>query len=185
MRASFLLVVLAASAFAQAPSSEIAHLREDLRLLNQRVGELTLRVEQLERENEALRRNTEAANPQNATLAQLNDGIADLHKAIKVAVQSGKTEIMQQVDAKLEKLATQTNAVLDSLQRGQTAQSGSGSFSDNFPKEGISYTVQKGDTLAKIAQKTGAKREDIINANKLSDPSKIQIGQVLFIPLAK
>jgi LysM repeat protein len=57
-------------------------------------------------------------------------------------------------------------------------------FSDDFPKEGVSYTVQKGDTLAVIAKKTGAKQQDIINANKLADPSKINLGQTLFIPVS-
>ena len=50
---------------------------------------------------------------------------------------------------------------------------------------GIVYTVQKGDTLAIIAKKTGAKQQDIVNANKLTDPSRITVGQQLFIPGAK
>jgi LysM repeat protein len=49
----------------------------------------------------------------------------------------------------------------------------------------VSYTVQKGDTIAEIAKKTGAKQQDIINANKISDPSRITVGQTLFIPGAK
>jgi LysM repeat protein len=49
----------------------------------------------------------------------------------------------------------------------------------------VSYTVQKGDTLALIAKNTGAKFSDIVNANKLADPSRIRIGQTLFIPGGK
>jgi LysM repeat protein len=58
-------------------------------------------------------------------------------------------------------------------------------FSDDFPKESINYTVQKGETLAVIAKKTGAKQQDIINANKIADPSHIQVGQTLIIPGGK
>ena len=58
-------------------------------------------------------------------------------------------------------------------------------FAEDYSKEGVSYTVQKGDTLALIAKKTGAKTQDIINANKLSDPSRINAGQTLFIPGGK
>ena len=58
-------------------------------------------------------------------------------------------------------------------------------FGDSYPKEGISYTVAKGDTVGLIAKKTGAKAQDIIDANKLLDPSRIQAGQVLFIPGGK
>jgi len=45
--------------------------------------------------------------------------------------------------------------------------------------------VQKGDTLATIARKTGARQQDIINANRLADPSRITVGQTLFIPGGK
>jgi LysM repeat protein len=58
-------------------------------------------------------------------------------------------------------------------------------FTEDYPKEGVSYTVQKGDNLALIAKKTGAKQQDIINANKISDPSRIAVGQTLFIPGGK
>lgn len=47
------------------------------------------------------------------------------------------------------------------------------------------YTVQKGDTLARIAKKTGGRVQDIINANKITDPALIQVGQTLFIPQSK
>ena len=47
------------------------------------------------------------------------------------------------------------------------------------------YTVQKGDTLGLIAKKTGARQQDIVNANRLADPSRITVGQTLFIPGGK
>jgi len=55
----------------------------------------------------------------------------------------------------------------------------------DFPKEGVTYTVQRGETLALIAKKTGARLADIIAANKIADPSRIQAGQALFIPGGK
>ena len=58
-------------------------------------------------------------------------------------------------------------------------------FTEDYPKEGVSYTVQKGDTLSNIAHKTGAKMQDIINANKIADPTRLQVGQTLFIPQGK
>jgi len=57
--------------------------------------------------------------------------------------------------------------------------------------EAVMYTVQKGDTLWKIAEENygkgqGAKYQQIFEANKpmLSDPDKIYPGQVLRIPAA-
>src|SRR5512137_2529563 len=71
--------VIATSAFAQGSSQvEVANLREDVRGLTQRVGELTLRLEQLERENAELRQQSGAADRQRVTMAQLNDAIAEV-----------------------------------------------------------------------------------------------------------
>ena len=176
---------LATAALAQtsAPQVELANLREDVRGLAQRVGDLTLRIEQLERENSALRSKSGAAEKNFATLVQLNESIADLSRDLKAAIAAAKSETLQQVGAQMEKLANQTNAALDSLAKSQaTRQPVQTSFAENYSKEGVSYTVQKGDTLAVIAKKTNAKQQDIINANKISDPSRITVGQTLFIP---
>ena len=176
---------LAATALAQTPPNqmELANLREDVRGLSQRMGDLTLRVEQLERENAALRTKAGAADKNSATLVQLNDAVADLNRDFKAAVASAKAETLQQVGAQLEKLANQTNAALDSLAKAQaTRPPVQAAFAENYPKEGASYTVQKGDTLGIIVRKTGARQQDIINANKLADPSHLEVGQTLFIP---
>jgi LysM repeat protein len=176
---------IASVAMAQtAPSQvELANLREDVRGLVQRVGDLTLRIEQLERENAALRAQSGAAEKNYATLAQLNDAVSDLNREFKSTVASTKTDTLQQVGAQIEKLANQTNAALDSLAKAQAARPPVTTiFAENYAKEGVSYTVQKGDNLAIIAKKTNAKQQDIINANKLSDPSRLTVGQTLFIP---
>lgn len=178
--------VIAATAFAQNPQVEIANLREDVRGLSQRVSELSLRLEQLERENAELRRHTAGVEKTYATMADVKDAVAEMTKTVRSAVASSKTETLQQVTASLEKLAKQTNAALDSLAKSQaTRPAVQTSFAEDYSREGVSYTVQKGDSLAVIAKKTGAKQQDIINANKLSDPSRITVGQTLFIPGGK
>ena len=179
--------VLAATAFAQSSSQlELANLREDVRGLTQRVGELALRLEQLERENAELRSRSTAADKSYATMAQVNEAVADMNRNIRTAVSASKTETLQQVSAQLEKLGRQTNAALDSLAKSSaTRPSVQTTFAEDYSKEGVSYTVQKGDSLASIAKKTGVKQQDIINANKISDPSRIAVGQTLFIPGVK
>ena len=160
-------------------------MREDIRGLTQRLGELALRVEQLERENGDLRAKHGAAEKGYATVVQLNDAISDLNRVIKSSVAASKNETLQQVASQMEKLGKQTNAALDSLAKAQaTRPVVNTSFAEDYPKEGVSYTVQKGDNLAVIARKTGAKQQDIINANKITDPSRISAGQTLFIPVA-
>lgn len=169
---------------ASSPAAELANLREDVRLLVQRVGELSLRVEQLETENTRLAKLAAGAQDNAATMAQLNAAIADLSRDIKTASAQTKSEVLAVVATQMEALARQTNAALDAVSRNR-APAGPVAFSDNFPKEGVTYTVQRGDTLSSIAQKTGARLSDIVNANKIADPTKVQVGQVLFIPGGK
>jgi LysM repeat protein len=45
------------------------------------------------------------------------------------------------------------------------------------------YTVKKGDTVAKIAREIGCKYEDLARLNSIKDPKKIQPGHVLKLPV--
>jgi LysM repeat protein len=149
---------------------DVASLREDVRLLSQRVNELSLRVEQLERANSDL----QARVGQNyVTLAQLNDAIKD-----------DRHETLQLVSAQIEKLANETQAAINALAKNAATRPpvSAPTFTDDYSKEGVSYTVQRGDTLSSIAHKTNARTQDIINANKIADPTRLQVGQTLFIP---
>ncbi len=49
-------------------------------------------------------------------------------------------------------------------------------------KSGYNHTVEAGQTLSAIAQAYGVSMNAILKANKLSDPSKLHVGQKLFIP---
>ncbi|MFZ5494796.1 MAG: LysM peptidoglycan-binding domain-containing protein [Verrucomicrobiota bacterium] len=184
LRCSALLLLAVTPLAAQFDSrTDIANLRQDVLLLNQRVGELTLSVEQLTRENASLQ---SRASQSYVTLEQLNRAIADMNRTLQLALADQKKEVLAQVATQLEKLGRQTNAALDALAKNQaTRPAVQTAFSDDFPKEGVNYTVQAGDTLAVIARKHNAKVQDIVNANKIADPTKIQVGQTLFIPQGK
>lgn len=186
-RSCGLLAVLTSAALAQTssndPRQELFNLREDVRLLTQRVGEMSLTVEQLNRENSSL----QAKASQNfATLEQLNSAIANINRTMQSSLAEQKRETLELVSGRIERLAKQTQAAIDAVAKSQaTRPTVQTSFNEEFPKEGINYTVQTGDTLAVIARKNNAKMQDIINANKISDPTKIRIGQTLFIPQSK
>jgi LysM repeat protein len=180
-----LMVVLASVASAQVGDSraELAALRQDVMLLTQRVSELTLSVEQLTRDNSSLQ---QQASRSYATVEQLNKAIADMNRTLQAELVDQKKEVLAQVASQLEKLGRQTNAALDALAKNQaTRPVVQTSFSEDFPKEGVTYTVQSGDTLGEIARKHGARLQDIVNANKISDPTRIRVGQSLFIPGGK
>lgn len=182
-----LLFGLVTAGFAQNPQAnlafELASLREDLRLLQQRVGELTLTVEQLNRENAQLQTK---ANQSYVTVEQLNRSIADVNRSVQGALAEQKRDVLQQVASHIERLGKQTNAALDALAKGQaTRPTVQTEFSDEFPRDGVNYTVQSGDTISRIAERHNSRVQDIINANKIADPTKIRVGQSLFIPQRK
>jgi LysM repeat protein len=52
------------------------------------------------------------------------------------------------------------------------------------PMETTTYTVQRGDHLARIAQRFGVPWSTIAGMNGISDPNQIYAGQVLTIPVA-
>ena len=170
-----------------AGSIDIANLREDVNLLTQRLGDLQIRVEQLERQNADLKSQAGNAAQTYATVAQLNDAVAELNRTVKAATDESKTETLEKVSVQLEKLAKQTQAAIDALAKGQATRPAVAprNFTEDYPKEGFSYTVQKGDTLAGIAKKNHASLRDITNANKIVDPTRLMVGQTLFIPQAQ
>ncbi|MDR3404360.1 MAG: LysM peptidoglycan-binding domain-containing protein [Chthoniobacter sp.] len=47
------------------------------------------------------------------------------------------------------------------------------------------YTVKKGDTLTSIARNYGLTAEELVKANKITDPKKLQLGQTLKVPPRK
>lgn len=48
--------------------------------------------------------------------------------------------------------------------------------------EAISYTVRSGDTLNQIAQRYTVSPQQVIQANQLSNPDLLEVGQVLILP---
>jgi LysM repeat protein len=47
------------------------------------------------------------------------------------------------------------------------------------------YTVKKGDTPTSIARSHGLSVEELLKANKITDPKKLQVGQTLKVPPRK
>lgn len=181
------------AARAQNIGTEVANMRQEIELLRQQVGSLQLTVETLQRENSELRNAASSGKQSYATVTELNTAVANLNRAIKDA----NADTLKKVDGQLGKLVKETNTALDQMaktintrSRGvSTTPAGTSAvqqtFSDNYPQDGISYTVQRGDSISGIARKTGAKQQDIINANKIANDKALMIGQKLFIPGGK
>ena len=162
---------------------EMANLREDVRLLQQTVAELQSTVSQLQRDNAALSSQAESGRTAYVTLAQLNDALAQLRQSTEAALAEQKRETFQTVAQQISKLAKETNSAITAVAKGQaTRPTISTEFNDDFPKEGVTHTVQTGETLSTIAKKYGVPMKNIQNANRIADPTKLFVGQSLFIP---
>lgn len=159
----------------------VASMHEEIRLLSQRINELSLRMEQLERANSDLQAK---AGQTYVTLAQLNDAIAEAQRTMQAALKDDRRETLRLVSEQMGKLANETQAAINALAKNAVTRPAvsTPTFTDDYSKEGVSYTVQRGDTISGIAHKTNSRTQDIINANKITDPSRLQAGQTLFIP---
>jgi LysM repeat protein len=158
-------------------NTDLINLREDMNGLSQRLSELSLRVEQLEA-NQAAASPLGKAPAGAVTAAQLEAAVADLNaqlERLRNATAAGAAAPHSSATV----TSTDSPAPVPAPAKKETA------FASNFPKQGIMYTVQKGDTVALIAKKTGAKFQDIVNVNQLTDPSKIYPGQQLAVPGGK
>ncbi|HLP02260.1 MAG TPA: LysM peptidoglycan-binding domain-containing protein [Opitutaceae bacterium] len=181
--AGFVSVASLSAQRADPRAIEMANLREDVRLLQQTVAELQSSVAQLQRDNAALSSQAESGRAAYATLAQVNDALAQLKQAVDASLAEQKRETLQTVAQQISKLAKDTNAAIAAVAKGQaTRPTIATEFTDDFPKEGVTHTVQAGETLSIIAKKYGVPMKNIQNANRIADPTKLHVGQSLFIP---
>ena len=179
---------------AQVSPQRIADLEQDILALRSQMGELRSTIEALQRDNAALRRSVDAQASGNqqayATLQQLDAGLRNLRQELLAADSQLKKDVSVEVSRQIERLAEQTQQAINAMaganqSRPRAPDPAPVAFSDNFPKTGVTYTVQTGDTLSGIAKKMNSNVRDIQNANKIADPTRLMAGQILFIPQAK
>ena len=115
--------------------------------------------------------------------------------AIQVAKSVGMEGAAEEKDGKLHfkgivKSEDEKNRIWDALKSVPTWKDELNAKIDVVAPKEVTYTVQAGDSLSKIAKQFLGNANDymaIFNANKdqLSDPDKIKPGQVLKIPAKK
>jgi|GEM_PF-357612 LysM repeat protein len=52
----------------------------------------------------------------------------------------------------------------------------------NVKSSGLTYKVEKGDTIGSIAHRAGVKAKDLMDLNDISDAKKLKVGMVLKLP---
>jgi LysM repeat protein len=82
------------------------------------------------------------------------------------------------VPADVQKLVDSSHA----FQGGSSKSLSNGSAQEGAGESAKVYVVQKGDSPAGISKKFKVSYADLLRANNISDPKKLQIGQKLAIP---
>jgi LysM repeat protein len=85
-------------------------------------------------------------------------------------------------DKNLNELAQQINNSFAQTEPPSISISSPPSFSSDFPRNGFVHSVEKGESLRSIAEKHNSQYKWIIDANQITDPTRIFVGRELFIP---
>ena len=174
----FLTFICAVSAHAQrtiSPSSQAyAQQAQVMREIQYSLQELSERMSALEQQNASLasRISTLERGGNAATKDDLAALRADLN-TVKNDQGKIREEIIADLTGKIKTLADQQRAEAAAAEKAaeKAAQ-----------KSGYKHTVEAGQTISAIAQAYKVSASSILKANKIKDPTKIRVGQVLFIP---
>ena len=174
---------------------KVANLEQDVGYLRSQVGQMKLEIESLVRQNNSLKKQLDAQSKRQGnyaqnyiTLEQLRSSLAALKVELAEARKADRHELVIEISRQMEKLAEQTEKALRAMARSIESQPqavASINFTNDYPKEGVVYTVRSGDTLSQIAKLHDSSVVDIQNANKIPDINNLQVGQILFIPQRK
>lgn len=168
----------------------IAGLREDLELTNRELGKLRLEIEEYSRNAESLKTSLNQLKGDFKTIdkREASNNTIQLKeiKKLEHSIASEKQVIIQHVSERLEAFSQKTQQALKTLAKAvEDKPIKEPTFSNDYPKEGIAYTVKRGDTLSEIAIKNNSSTRFIMDANKIADAKHIRPGQLIFIPQKK
>jgi nucleoid-associated protein YgaU len=157
----------------QQMSVEFRQLSEQLAVLNRNQELLESRLARLEAQV--------AAGP------RPQDDIAALRRDIQLLRAERDTlrsEITGDLAARIETIAARQQAEINAAKAAAsgTAPARGGGVSAARAGSGYEHKVERGQTLSEIARGYGKSVDSIMKANKITNPSSIRAGQVLFIP---
>jgi len=101
-----------------------------------------------------------------------------------------KKEITDDLAGRIEKIAARQQAEINAARSAAAsaqaaparAAGAAASAAGAAARSGYEHKVERGQTLSEIARGYGKSMDAIMKANKITNPSSIRVGQVLFIP---
>jgi len=148
--------------------SETMLMQEQMQRLSGQIENTQLQIDQIWSEIERIRKSNRDELDGMADALQVR--VDDLEKEIarlEAARASDKKEIVDKMTATISEIVA------------ASAANRAGASGSQFGRE---HTVEAGQTLSEIAAAYGVSMRVIIDANSLSSPDKLRVGQTLFIP---
>ena len=156
-------------------------LREDMRMLQEenqrlrgRVEGFDLQLEQVQRSVDALR--SAPGGPSLSDVQALQQRIAALEgqlRTLDAARERDRQEIINTLSGKISQMVAPPARPRPATP-SPTRRTG--------PQEGYEHVVESGQTLSAIAAAYNVSPKSIIDANNLTNPNALRVGQKLFIP---
>jgi len=154
--------------------------------------QLSEQVAALNRNQESLETRLSRLESQANSTPQTPDDIIALRRdmqLIRAERETLKKEITDDLAGRIEKIAARQQADINAAKTVAAASAGTGRAS-NIGKtvagarsgSGYEHKVERGQTLSEIARGYGKSIDVILKANKITNPSTIRVGQILFIP---
>jgi len=156
----------------------------DFRQLSEQVAVLSRNQEQLDARLTRLEAQASSA-------PKSQDDIVALQRDIQLVRSERETlkrEITDDLAARIEKIAVRQQAEINAARKSATAAGptprtvAGGAVSTVRSGAGYEHKVERGQTLSEISRGYGKSMDVIMKANKITNPSSIRVGQVLFIP---
>jgi LysM repeat protein len=163
----------------------VADLSQDIALMDRQIRGLKLDIEIL-KDNQAETLNKSSIRALELKLNQMSNDLNILKKAVSAQEKRIKQAILNEVAEQMDAYVSQINSQIAFTESQVKSADVKKVFSDSYPKSGVSYEVQSGDTLSQIAAQFGSKVQYIQDANQINDPARdLRVGDIIFIPLTE
>lgn len=162
--------------------TSVADLTQDFSALDRQVRSIQFELELL-KENQNSEPTDKAIRLLNAKILKVENELKNLRMEMAQRDRALGEQLLSKVTARLDEYFKSLNQSMGASQMAESV-SQPLEFSDDYPKTGLSYEVQPGDTLSQIALKFGSTVRFIQDANQIKDPARdLRVGDTIFIPL--
>lgn len=177
--------------FEQQPrrSPEVARIETNTQQMHLEFRQLAEQMAALARSQELLDTRLTRLESQLTAAPRSQDDITALRRDIQLIRSERellKKEITDDLAGRIEKIAlrqqSEINAARAAASAGAARPAAGGPAAPDAARSGYEHKVVRGQTLSEIARGYNKSVDAIMKANKISNPSSIRVGQVLFIP---